>query len=352
MYEDYEHHFYEIFDFEVPLYGYIWPILVIFTTCCNILVIAGFLRPRMRNATNILLIAIAVSDSLTGLVTLPGTIHVFSQRNFFLTKDWCNVSMMSRLFVSRAFHTVSVWLTLLLAVYRVLQIRRPLLAERLCTIRKTLVAIPVMYVLAFGLHIYHAFNVKAQDGFCHWVLETPCRWTCVYIWVALLFGHLLPCFFLVLLAVLMVQTIRNISMSETTLQSRKRMEKKRSATIVVILIVVIFLIPELPYGVFYLITVSLRHGDKEIFPLKTNRLIHCLYDILLVISFHLNFWVYCILVRKFRSCLKSLIGVIMCKRSESGNLVGEQTSSSGAEHELVGMNTIVERTENENDESA
>lgn len=333
---DYSSHLYEIFEFEIPIYGYIWPLLVIFTTCCNILVIASFLRKRMRNATNLILVFIAVSDSLTGLVTLPATFHIFSKENYVLTKEWCDVSMITRLYISRAFHTISIWETLLLGAYRFIQIRKPEMARKLCTVPKTLTFVLLLYVLSFMLHVYHAFDIKAADGLCQWAIREPCGWTCGYIWLTLLLCHVLPSLILVALAINMVRTLKQITKHRHV---DKRPQYQRNITVVVILVVVIFLVPELPYGLFYLTTVSLRHAGKRIFQLRTNRLIHCIYELLLVLSFHLNFWVYCVMIKSFRSCIKNVLRFLTCRPVNFERLEGEASSSTAGGLELVGMTT-------------
>ena len=345
---EYTDHIYQIFDFEVPVYGYIWPILVLITACCNILVIAGFLRKRMRNATNILLVSIAVSDSLTGLVTLPATIHVFSESHFALSKGWCEATMLTRLFVSRAFHTASVWETLILAVYRYFQLRDPVKAQQWITMPKSLILIAISYVMSFVLHIYHLVDVKIHSGMCHWIVEEPCVGTCIYIWCALLFGHILPSCLLVAMTIGMVRRLRRFDengQSEAKgLKSRKKTEHFRMLTKTVVAIVVIFLVPELPYGLFYLITVSLGHSDKAILPLKVNRLVHCIYEILMVLSFHLNFWVYCLLIRNFRSCIKRFIQLITC-RIVSFKRPDDSTTTSSNGVELHAMTSTITETQ-------
>jgi len=52
--------------FVVPVNGYISPILIAITLVANCAVCAVLLRPHMRSPTNILLVAIATSDMLTG----------------------------------------------------------------------------------------------------------------------------------------------------------------------------------------------------------------------------------------------------------------------------------------------
>lgn len=344
--EDYRHtsHYYQIFPFEIPLYGYVWPVIVIFMSCCNLLVIGAFLRKHMRNATNVVLVSIAISDSLTGLVTLPASVHIFVQANENLTAEWCNGAMISRLYISRAFHTVSVWQTLLLAVQRFCQVRYPLHAAKYCNLRNTVMAIIVIYVLPFVLHVFHAFDIKTSHGYCRWNIPYPCGWTCVYIWCALIFGHLLPSLALIITAVLMVRSIRGLVASNMEPESSTRkQEDKKVVTVVVILIVTIFLIPELPYGLFYLITLFLTHSNRRIFPLETNRIIHGVYEVLLVVSFHLNFWVYCVMYRHFRRWIKGLFRVVTCKHHD------ERSVSLDNDIELGNITTMVDQSRDNND---
>jgi len=52
--------------FVVPVNGFISPALIAITLVTNCAVCAVLLRPHMRTPTNILLVAIATSDMLTG----------------------------------------------------------------------------------------------------------------------------------------------------------------------------------------------------------------------------------------------------------------------------------------------
>ena len=336
----YDDHAYQIFDFEVPLYGYLWPILVIFTTCCNFLVIFGFLRKHMRTPTNVILVCMAVSDSLTGLVTLPATFYVFTSEHYLLSKDWCNATMITRLYISRAFHTVSVWETLLLGVHRFLQVRYPGIAQKACTMRKTIAAIVLIYILSFALHSFHAFDAKTLHGYCAWHLPEDCGWTCVYIWITLLLCHLLPCITLIVLAIQMTRAVYSLNPNiEEQTSINRRKERNRKVTLVVVLIVLIFLIPELPYGIFYLMIVFLRHAQQNIFPLRTNRIVHTTYELVLVLSYHLNFWVYCLMIPSFRTLLKQLLRLVTLRPVSFTPLETEVSSSSDRDLELAGMNT-------------
>jgi len=61
----------QYFRYVVLVNGIVSPILVAVTLLTNICVCVVLVRPNMRSATNTLLVAMAVSDTLTGLCPLP-----------------------------------------------------------------------------------------------------------------------------------------------------------------------------------------------------------------------------------------------------------------------------------------
>lgn len=312
---------YRAFDFERPIYLYAWVCLIIVTTLANILVMLVLRRRSMRNATNTVLIAIAGSDSLTGLVTLPVVIHAYQQYSegaLILSEEWCEALMIVKYFVSRGFHTMSIWLTVALGFQRLISVCFPFRAQAMFSIRNTVWIIIIVSVLSPVLHIYHVFNRKSfkdevGNGYCAWVAETPCRESCVYLWLTIILMHFLPCILLVVctlvMIVMMYETTKKMRNSHMIANQanlhRRNMESKRISCIV-IAVVIVFLIPEIPYGIFLMITVILKHSGKRLLDLKTNRAVFCAYDILLVLSFHANFWIYLIMNRRFRRGLQRL----------------------------------------------
>jgi len=64
--------------YKLAVYGYVMPALVFLTVVTNCLVCAVLLRRSMRTPTNVLLVAMAVSDMLTGLSTMPAFIKFFT----------------------------------------------------------------------------------------------------------------------------------------------------------------------------------------------------------------------------------------------------------------------------------
>ena len=171
---EYSEFIYEGFDFERPIYAYLWEILVICTTVFNVAVILVFMCKNMRSIVHTVLVAIAISDSLTGLVTLPTYIYVYSQYEpgdkkdaYIIEKDWCNAFMISKFFLSKWFHTVSIWLTVFLAFHRFASVVLPLKAKIYFTPKNTGICIAALVIISPVLHIYHLLHSKTDEhGMC------------------------------------------------------------------------------------------------------------------------------------------------------------------------------------------
>ncbi|KAL3861552.1 hypothetical protein ACJMK2_007580 [Sinanodonta woodiana] len=315
--DDYYHYtefFYRLHHFEGKIYVYVWTFLVFLTAFGNVLIVAVFVRQSMRTTTNLILLFIAISDSLTGFVTLPTYIHVFTSGNrewVSLNDGWCEAFMISKFYISKAFHTVSIWLTLLLGFQRFICVWFPSKRLSWYTTRRTLIAVSIITVCAFVIHSYHLNERKADknQGYCQWVIEDPCVKTCIFLWTTLLLVHILPSLILLILTMLMIQTmfhpnIRNESFGVELNQERPQQNMR--ASIIVVCIAIIFLITEVPFGFVLLVTVIKTQSGNDILPLEANRLFHLIYEIVLIISFHAIFWVNIIMNRRFRDTLKSM----------------------------------------------
>ena len=107
-------------SWSVPVNGYISPVLIFFTLITNSFVCAVLLRPGMRTPTNVLLVAMAVSDTLTGLSPLPCYLYFHTLGNYveWVPYSWCYVYYCLSEHLPTVFHTASVWLTVALGIHR------------------------------------------------------------------------------------------------------------------------------------------------------------------------------------------------------------------------------------------
>ncbi|XP_053389320.1 uncharacterized protein LOC128552312 [Mercenaria mercenaria] len=334
VYEDYynfdygDEYMYPGYQFERPVYLYLWEILVIVTFIQNLLILSVFMRRKMRNPTNIIFSAIAISDSLTGLVTLPtyimvfqrydplpvsyyednfanvsekvyyeqnrllnnnlysnnsafnnsvynNTVSVYSSENpnsFFLTttfssssvvnaletsssavyhsathspldgynlsKNLCRGFMISKYFFSKSFHTISIFLTLFLEIQRYVSMAYPYRYETCCN-KSRIVKIYCIsaFVLCPFLHSYHLGSEKAIGGMCQWELRgNGCRKDCIYLWIAFVVRHFIPCVILVIFTLLFIHQLRKGEKSFRRMDSNSSQYSRRVHEIGVLLL--------------------------------------------------------------------------------------------------------------------
>ncbi|XP_045161312.1 uncharacterized protein LOC123526286 isoform X1 [Mercenaria mercenaria] len=345
-----DNYIYAAYTFEKPFYLYVWEFLVIFTFLVNLIVISVLLRRKVRNATNIVLAAIAISDSLTGLVTLPSYIMVYlkyvppygdydysseqstpgqyesggyTSDSFYddtqtqepvggceLTKDLCNGYMISKYFLSKSFHSMSIFLTLFLAIQRYISIRYPYRSQLLLNLPKIVICCVAIVLISPILHVYHLLGERAFDGKCQWELtEKGCGGGCMYLFITFFIRHLIPCVALVILTTLFILQLRSgernlCRMDSSKSQISRRKEENRRISIIVTAVVLVFLIPEIPYGILLLYNaIDKATNQGRGMNLETNRALHLVYELLLVLSFHANFYVYTFFNRRFRKTL-------------------------------------------------
>ena len=109
-------------QYSVPIYGYLSPMVIMFTLVTNIIVCQVLSQPAMRSPTNFLLLAMAATDTLTGVWPLPCFFYFFTLGNHveWVPYNWCYIYYWFTDYLPTIFHTASIWLTVALAVQRYL----------------------------------------------------------------------------------------------------------------------------------------------------------------------------------------------------------------------------------------
>ncbi|KAL3836136.1 hypothetical protein ACJMK2_021585 [Sinanodonta woodiana] len=309
MYGLSDFYYHKIFPFEIPILGYLLPTLIFLMTLMNFFVVGIFLRNCNKKPTTILFLSIAISDTLTGVAAVPGSLYVYGLERDLLTLRTCRLVLMLRLYVFPVFHTVSVWQTLALGFQRYMCVCHPFSSRNWCTIKKTVAAIAVFYIMAICIHSFHLVKEKTHKGailhLCAWVIEKPCTDSCAYMWMTLLLIHLLPCALLTIMTAMTIYTMRKSTIKMENINCNKesgkrRWSRDRQINIMVVSIAIAFLIPEFLNGIFYIILIVKEYISGEILPHEIIRLASAIYMVLLVVSFNFNFWVYCCMMKDFR----------------------------------------------------
>jgi len=104
----------------VAVCGYVTPAIVLLTVVNNVIVCVVLLRRTMRNATNTVLVGMAVADTLTGLLPLPHYVHFYTAGRYrdWVPYNWCVTYSALTDHLPTACHTASIWLTVTLAFHR------------------------------------------------------------------------------------------------------------------------------------------------------------------------------------------------------------------------------------------
>jgi len=138
-------------DLVVPINGYVMPVVVIVTLATNCIVCAVLLRPHMRSPTNALLVAIATSDMLTGVWSVPGYAYFYTAGAYreWVPYHWCFLYQVLAEYIPTMFHSASIWLTVALAVQRYIYVCHAMSARQLCTTPNFTRVIVGVFVAAF-----------------------------------------------------------------------------------------------------------------------------------------------------------------------------------------------------------
>ncbi|VDN34248.1 unnamed protein product [Gongylonema pulchrum] len=127
----------------LPLYGYAMPVIVAVTLATNSFIVFVLSRKFLRTPTNLVLLAMAISELLTGLCCLPWLIYYYTlyghviERYSGLPAFWCSMFPYMAYILPSIFHTVAIWLTVYLAVQRYIYICMPKLVHGYCTVRRS-----------------------------------------------------------------------------------------------------------------------------------------------------------------------------------------------------------------------
>ncbi|XP_066586599.1 G-protein coupled receptor dmsr-1-like isoform X2 [Prorops nasuta] len=136
-------------DWYVGIHGWSSLLVCIFGSIANSLNIAVLTRREMRSPTNLILSGLAVADLLVMLEYIPLSIHMYlykrSKRDTY-SYGW-TVFVLFHSSFAQVCHTVSIWLTVTLAIWRYIAVAYPQRNRELCSYRRTIFAILAAYVI-------------------------------------------------------------------------------------------------------------------------------------------------------------------------------------------------------------
>lgn len=321
-----------------PIYGVVTPAFVLTTVLTNCLVCLVLVKRPMRSPSNVLLIAIAVSDTLTGVCPLPCFVYFYTlghSANDYVPNGWCFLLHCLTDYLPTIFHTTSVWLTVSLAAHRYVCLRcRPETVQRWCRMRSTVTIVVTVYVLALVSQLCRFFEsdyvpvyVDGRHGEpgC-WVEISPIvkrhlhLYFNAYYWFRVVFIHILPCFILTAINTFLIQTMRTAQAHRKLLQQQNRKSDSRrlaeinSRTLMLVTVVGVFLLVEFPLAIFFILVIVENTFDVIIVVTDKKRMTTLLVNLLIVFSYPINFFIYCGMSAQFRSTFCQLL---RCRKEQT-----------------------------------
>lgn len=335
------------------MHGYISLMVCLFGMLANTLNIIVLTRmdPRI-SPTNAILTGLALADNLVMIEYIPFAFHqyIFRNRPVYerFTYPW-TVYVLIHAHVTQVFHTISIWLTLLLAVWRYLSVAHPLRSRDWCTLDRALLAILLAYVCSplVCIPLYLTFTIQEQT-----VTEKALKHT-VYLlgtsdlaranhslleninfWTYSVVVKLMPCVALTILSFRLISALVSAKERRQNLKSNNMSTKNNSNSLVaasaagqdrptgshhhhnveagaaaghtsekhdrttrmLLAVLFLFLVTEFPQGILALLSGIL--GDA--FFTNCYRHLGELMDILALINGAINFILYCVMSRQFR----------------------------------------------------
>lgn len=237
----------------------------------------------------------------------------------------------------QVFHTISIWLTLTLAVWRFIAVAYPQRNREWCGMQQTIVAIAAGYLLCPVLCIpsYLAFHMQSahqqldETGFNPTENSTRVENVTLYVvglsemarannnllqtinfWVFSIVIKIIPCIALTALSALLISALIKTKRRREALTSGSRKtprlaEKDRQTdrtTRMLLAVLLLFLITEFPQGI--LVLLSIKYGQD--FFNDCYQKLGEMMDMLALINSAINFMIYCAMSRQFRTTFSML----------------------------------------------
>lgn len=333
----------------VPLMGYVYPALALLTILTNAVIVTVFVR-KMRTPTSVILVALALSDTLACACRLPSTIFLYTLQNYKTPVPfaWClyHHYMVSDLYLVA--RTSSNWITVFLGLQRYVVVRFPFKARKICSQRNSVIVCLAACVIAVIVHLNHFMmfevypvpvmpkdnttdstgcNKRIPDFYIEAVggtVDNVKTALTVYYTVSGVFSRILPCLILLISTVLLVRELRKGRKSLIMNESENKLSSKRTKQLnqFVVAILVIFLLSELHDAVAFAIYVCELSTDQphSLLSARNDAIWDMVGAVISLVGFQCNFWIYLLMSAQFRSSLKNL-----CSSADRSPSVTETT---------------------------
>jgi hypothetical protein len=310
-------------------------------------------RKELRSHINQILAALAVSDFVVMLVYVPYALdYAFTLNTRWerLTYGYAHYILIYAM-LSQTAHTVSIFLTIILALWRYVSVCHPNAKNSI--MKRTLLAIVSSYLLAplISLPYFLSLGIASEDilvfssnmteirsanftlnpnetaevmkftKYTVYPSKFAQRHNALFLWVYSVIIKLLPCIALTYFSLQLIRALYEAKRRKEKLSSGggggmsvKLMTKKKQAdrtTRMLIAVLLLFLITEFPQGIMGLFSALLHHHFYTYCYQKLGDLM----DFLALLNSSINFILYCTMSRQFRETFTQIFIPRMLQRN-------------------------------------
>ena len=298
-------------------YGLIIPALCSVGIVCNILNLVILFRKRLDATSYMYLLGLSAADLTT--VTCAWPVFLSRCSDCYNPYQSGYIRRLYEVYIyiplTNISTATSIWITTCLTIERFIYVKYPLKSHAVCTVtcaKRTLYGV-CLFALIFNLPY---FLVNTIDTECNIMITSKLGehpFFSFFYWVQAWVMYILPFLFLSTINYLLINYLRKGSVTcktgdPTANDKYSHLRKSQNRlTIILIAIVFIFLFGNIPI-IFAFKGIAVHvFGDLESEPYRNFRLAA---NILELVSFSMNFVIYCILDKKFQSQLKETCGVL------------------------------------------
>ncbi|BFZ23004.1 hypothetical protein BsWGS_26043 [Bradybaena similaris] len=299
-----------------PIHGYAAPVICVLGIIANCLNIVVLTRKNMISPTNVLLTGLAISDGLTMLVYLPYSVlnyHIYSEHTPSPLSN-ARFIMFFAIF-SVVVHSISIWLTVSLAVFRYVFIRYPRQGAKLCSTYRAKLTVFIVSVVVTLVCIPNSVSYTFQTAYIAnnqttWYIDVRMdtsgyRFLKTFnLWIQATLVKLLPCLLLAVLSILLIKQMKDAEDRRKKLLSKtnskveddsRRHRKTNRTTRMLVVVVVLFVITETPQGILQLLGGIIQGFFTDVYGHLGD-----LMDTVALFNNGINFVLYCTMSKQFR----------------------------------------------------
>ena len=278
------------------IYTLIVGTLVVFGIIGNSLAFAVFWKGNFKSSTTFLFMCLALTDSVV-LLTAFMIYSIKSVSTYMSGKTFFPSYTIIGLYLFAAFlyvvsHTITIWMTVLIAVNRFIIVCRPLRASEWCTNSKVKKQVAAVLVLAIlyniaifgGTVVLQGQVVTRTEPLSIYILDAICT-------------LILP---ICILALLNIRLIQALNTHRRMQVQNRSIQKDNSTTFVLVIVIVVVIICQVPQVLNFFLRISLSTSTNTCGSLFYLEHISVA---LVVLNSAVNFIIYIVCNKRFRAVL-------------------------------------------------